>query len=212
MGKPYSKSGGLKPELWTERSVDETQQMYDDWASSYDADVDTRGYRTPGRIAKALAAALPEDERPVLDYGCGTGLGGAALRAAGIDTVHGTDINQAMLDEAHPKGIYRKLWLGTPGTPPAPPGIYRAIVATGVISLGAAPPEALVQLVDALAEGDLLALSFNDPTLAHGGFDAILQAECDSGRLSVVSRAHGPHLDDVGMGSDVIVARRGPAP
>lgn len=212
MAKSSPPTGVLKPELWTTRSVDETQELYSGWASSYDADVDTRGYHTPARIAAALKPHLPQDGRPVLDFGCGTGLGGAALRAAGIAPLHGTDINAPMLREAEPKQIYDRVWLSAPGALAASPGEHRALVAAGVISLGAAPPETLLLLVDALAEGDVLALSFNDPTLAHGAHDAVLQAQCAAGRLSVLSRTHGPHLDDVSMGSDVIIARRGAAP
>jgi hypothetical protein len=64
------------------------------------------------------------------------------------------------------------------------------------------------QLVAALAPGDLLALSFNDPTLDHGGFDARLDTHIGAGRLRRVFRQHGPHLTETGMGSDVIVLAR----
>ena len=47
-------------------------------------------YATPVRIAAALRQmASPGD--PILDYGCGTGLSGAALREAGFALVDGTD-------------------------------------------------------------------------------------------------------------------------
>ncbi len=198
----------LKPQLWTERSVDETQKVYIDWAASYDADLAARGYHTPRRIAEALAAHLEDDSRPILDFGCGTGLSGKALRAAGLARLHGTDINEAMLAEAAPKGIYEKLWQSQPGALSAAPGTYRAITATGVISLGAAPASTMETLIDALAAGDLLAMSFNDPTLDHGGYDAHLQTHLDAGRVALIFRAHGPHLDENDMGSDVLILRR----
>lgn len=200
--------GVFKPQLWTARSVEETQALYTDWAASYEAEVSARGYHTPRRMAEALAEHLPDDDRPVLDFGCGTGLSGMALRSAGIEPVEGTDINQAMLNEAAPKEIYSRLWTSAPGELSVAPGQYRAIVATGVVSLGAAPPETLDTLVEALGSGDFLALSFNDPTLEHGGYEAVMKAHIEAGRLSIVSRTHGPHLDDVSMGSDVIVLRR----
>jgi len=200
--------GVLKPQLWTERTVEETQAVYTDWAASYEAEVQARGYHTPRRIAQALAVHLANSDAPLLDFGCGTGLSGLALRAEGLGPLHGTDINDAMVQEARPKSIYERLWVSKPGVLDIAPGSYRAIVATGVISLGAAPPETLDSLVDASAPGGLIALSFNDPTLAHGGYDAHLQTHLDSGALELVSRAHGPHLDDVKMGSDVIVLKR----
>lgn len=198
----------LQPKLWTPRPVAETLQIYEDWADNYDADLAQKRYHTPDRIAQALVPHLPDDARPVLDFGCGTGLSGAALRARGVDLVHGTDITQAMIDKAAPKDIYDWLWHSEPGVLDAAAGTYRAIVATGVISLGAAPPETLDLLLGTLAQGDLLAMSFNDPTLQDGSYDAHLQTHLDRGAAQMISRAHGPHLDDIGMGSDVMVLRK----
>ncbi|MCH2165530.1 MAG: methyltransferase domain-containing protein [Marinovum sp.] len=200
--------GVLKPQLWVERTVEETQAVYTEWAKSYEAEVSARGYHTPRRIAEALAAHLPAGDGPILDFGCGTGLSGIALRSAGISALHGTDINAAMVNEARPKGIYETLWVSEPGVLDISHGPYRAIVATGVISLGAAPPETLDILIDALDPGALVALSYNDPTLAHGGFDANLDGHIEANQLELLFREHGPHLDDVNMGSDVIVLKR----
>lgn len=196
----------LNPALWTERTVDETVAVYRDWAATYDADVDAHGYRTPPRLAAALAPLLNPCAR-VLDFGCGTGVSGAALRAAGLGPLHGTDITPEMIEIAGSKGIYDRLWLSAAGQAPTT-GAYDAIVAAGVVSLGAAPPETLDLLLDALEAGGLLALSFNDPTLADGRYDARLQARLADGSATLVSREHGPHLDDMDMGSDVIVMRR----
>lgn len=197
----------LRPGLWTARPVDETMQVYTDWAASYDADLASGGYHTPLRLAQALRRHLPPQAR-ILDFGCGTGLSGAALRAAGFINLHGTDITPRMLEQARPKGIYQALHLGHPGAVPARPGAYDAITATGVISLGAAPPETLGLLLAALAPRGMIALSFNDPTLADGRYDAALDAHVAAQELRVLERQHGPHLDQMKMGSDVIVLER----
>ncbi len=198
----------MKPDLWTERPVDETLDVYADWAESYDADVTERGYVTPARIAEALMPLLADDDRPVLDYGCGTGLSGMTLATHGITPLHGTDISGPMIAKARAKGCYDTLWTAKADRLDIAPGTYRAIVAAGVISLGAAPPESMDQLIDALAPGDLLALSFNDPTLAHGGYDARLDSHIAAGRLRQLFREHGAHLTEAGMGADVIVLGR----
>jgi len=208
MQKPPPSDGVLKPQLWVERSVEETQAVYTDWAQTYEAEVTARGYHTPARLAAMLASEIPSDERPILDFDCGTGLSGVALRHAGLAPLHGTDINAEMLAEATPKGIYQTTFLSEPGALDVSPGTYRAIVAAGVISLGAAPPETLDVLVAATVPGDLIALSFNDPTLAHGGYQAQLETHIAAGHLEERVRAHGPHLDDVEMGSDVILLCR----
>ena len=198
----------LKPELWVERPVESTIELYREWAETYDADLAKRGYHTPDRIADALTQFMTPGSEAILDFGCGTGVSGKALHARGFHRLHGTDITDAMLKYAESKGIYEKLWLSQPGDIPALPGVYDVIVAAGVISLGAAPPETMDQVVAALAPGGLLALSFNDPTLEAKTYDEKLSQLLDSKQLKQLFREHGPHLDDIGMKSDVIVLER----
>ncbi|MDX8348685.1 methyltransferase domain-containing protein [Cognatiyoonia sp. IB215446] len=197
----------MRPALWTPRPVEETIAIYADWAETYDADVTKRGYHTPQRIAAALSdVADPNDL--ILDFGCGTGLGGMALRQAGFQHLDGTDITAEMLERAQTLGIYDKTWLSQPGELSFGRGAYRVIVAAGVVSLGAAPPETLGLLVAKLNSGGLLALSFNDPTLQDNRYTDALATEIGEARVEVMFREHGTHLDDVDMGSDVIILRR----
>jgi len=184
----------LRPSLWTRRPVAETIAVYADWADNYGADVAARGYRTPDRLAK--------------DFGCGTGIGGGALRQAGFATIDGTDVTPEMLKKAETSGIYRRTWHSPPGEMGFAKGAYRVIVAVGVVSLGAAPPETLAPLVAKLDAGGLLALSFNDPTLADAAYTDALGAQLTLAQAEVIFREHGPHLEDVDMGSDVIILRR----
>ncbi len=197
----------LNPDLWKDRSVAETLAVYRDWAAAYDADVRAEGYVTPDRIAAALLP-LWQGRGPILDFGCGTGFSGEAFARAGLGPLHGTDITPQMLDMARSKGIYDLLWQGEPGVAPCKPGDYPLIIAAGVVSLGAAPPETLSLLIDSLAVGGLLALSFNDPTVADGRYDAVLTAELGAARVRQLFRENGPHLSAFGMGSDVIVLCR----
>lgn len=196
----------LDTQLWTPRSVEETQAIYRNWADGYDGDMARMRYATPLRVADALCAVGANLSVPVLDFGCGTGLSGQALVARGFATVDGTDISPEMLEEAQAKKIYRDLWLGTPGQGPRA-GDYAVIVATGVISLGAAPPEILDVLLDTLAPEGLLAFSFNDPTLANGAYLSALERALDT-NAEQLFREHGPHLSEKVTGSDVIVLRR----
>ncbi len=194
--------------LWAPRSVEDTKAIYADWADGYDGDMDRMSYATPGRVAQALRQFLSDPTAPILDFGCGTGLSGAALRKAGYAAIDGTDISAEMLEIARGKGLYRDLWLGTPGEVRVEPGAYAALVATGVVSLGAAPPEMLAVLIRALAPGGLLALSYNDPTLAAPDYIAALDSVQSDGLADLVFREHGPHLSEKVTGSDVIVLRR----
>ncbi|MEY1555587.1 class I SAM-dependent methyltransferase [Yoonia sp. R2331] len=197
----------LKPQLWMPRPVEETMQVYADWAATYDADVSARGYHTPARIADAVAQ-FADLKVPMLDYGCGTGLSGLALRAAGFTALHGTDISPEMLEQAEKRGVYDKVWLSEPGALTFGRGAYDVVLAVGVVSLGAAPADMLAPLIDKLNTGGLLAFSYNDPTLADASYIAALDDAVAAGTVEVIFREHGPHLDDVGMKSDVIILRR----
>lgn len=194
--------------LWTPRPVADTQTLYANWAQEYDADMARMSYATPIRIAEALAQVWSTRDAPVLDFGCGTGLSGAALRAAGFTRIDGTDICPEMLDIARSKGLYDTLRVGTPGTMPSPPGTYQAIIATGVISLGAAPPSLLRVLLNALAPGGHLAFSYNDPTLKDRSYTDALAEVLADGIARLVHRSHGPHMAEMITGSDVIVLSR----
>lgn len=197
----------LNTALWTTRSVEDTVALYRDWAATYDADVLGSGYVTPIRAAAMLAQhrAL---ETPVLDFGCGTGLSGKALAEAGFACIDGTDITPEMLALAEGCGAYRRLWLSQPGEIDIKTGAYRAILASGVVSLGAAPPPTLALLVSRLAPDGLLVFSYNDPTLQDAAYMGQLQALIDDGTARLVAREHGPHLPYKGLGSEVIVLSR----
>jgi len=197
----------LNNPLWAPRPVAQTLAIYADWAATYDDDVVGAGYATPGRITDALLDYVAPDAR-VLDFGCGTGLSGLALTTNGFGAVDGTDISPQMLDIASARGVYSALWQSQPGALDITPGDYAAIVATGVISLGAAPPETLDLVLSKLARGGILALSFNDPTVADGSYDAALSRAVDAGTCDVAFRQNGPHLPGKDMGSDVLILRR----
>lgn len=198
-----------KSQLWTPHTVEETQKIYADWAGTYDKDVAEWGYATPGRVAMALRQCEANLAKPVLDYGCGTGLCGMALKALGFDVVDGTDISAEMLAQAEAHAVYRHLWKGEPGTlGTIKTGDYRSIAACGVVSLGAAPPETLDILIDALGPGGLLAFSYNEATMADRRYTDRLDAAVLAPDLEVAFEEEGPHLPAKNMTSTVYVLRR----
>ncbi len=182
---------------------------YQKWASSYDAEVGAHGYATPGRVAEALWSKLPEAQTPVLDYGCGTGLSGEALHAAGFQVIDGVDPTPQMLEGAEAKGIYRKLSTFEITNPnPLEEGAYTAIAAIGVISVGTAPPEVFDMLMRALPQNGLLAFSFNDHTLADKSYTVRLNDWLDMGAARLLFREYGPHLPGMDLKSDVYVVEK----
>ena len=197
----------LRPQLWKPRPVKETIAVYADWAETYDRDVQNRGYKTPERLARALLNFV-EKQKTILDFGCGTGISGNALRAAGFENLHGTDVTAEMLEKASASELYSKTWLSEPGHMNFGTGTYDAIVAVGVVSLGAAPASTLADLVGSLNTGGILAFSYNEPTLEDRSYIKALDDEIRANRVELLFRENGPHLTDVEMTSDVIILRR----
>ena len=85
---------------------------------------------------------------------------------------------------------------------------FDVVVAAGVVSLGDAPHETLSLIIDHLAATRLIALSFNDPTLADGTSNHVVGNEIALGRISLVSREYERHIQKQKMGSNVIMLKR----
>jgi len=186
-----------------------TRAMYDDWAGSYDAEITVNGYATPGRIARALAAQTDDLTAPILDFGCGTGISGAALRQAGFTSIDGADLSAEMLNGARAKALYRKLWQIEAGEDlPVTPGTYGAITAIGVIGVGAAPIAVFDTILNALAPGGRFALSFNDHALAEPRFAGRLDKSVTDGETRLLHSDYGDHLPGIDLKSRIYILEK----
>jgi ubiquinone/menaquinone biosynthesis C-methylase UbiE len=84
----------------------EAADRYDQWATSYDADLASWSYQAPQRVADAVVSRHPQ-AGTALDVGCGTGLVGRALRERGFTgRLLGLDLSQASLRVAEQSGVY----------------------------------------------------------------------------------------------------------
>lgn len=191
------------------RDTASTRQLYDDWSASYDAEITENGYATPGRCAQALALHTPDPTQPILDFGCGTGLSGLALRLAGFEVIDGLDLSAEMLEGARAKGVYRSLdqIAGDTALPHAP-GTYAAIAAIGVIGAGAAPLSTFDTIMDGLATSGLFVFSFNDHALADPAFDGRVTRAVDEGAARLLLREYGPHLPGIDINANVYVLEK----
>lgn len=195
--------------VYDARDAKATRALYDNWSDSYEAEVAENGYVTPGRCAAALARYMDDQKAPVLDFGCGTGLSGLALKLAGFEVIDGVDLSAEMLSKAEEKGIYRDLDLIEADAPLAhAPGDYAAIAAIGVIGAGAAPISVFHTLMHGLARGGMLVFSFNDHALEDPGNEAGMNEWLDCGAARLLFREHGPHLTKINLKSCVYVVEK----
>jgi len=185
--------------------TDATKDLYAEWSASYDAEVTSNGYVTPKRCAEALAQ-FADTAQPVLDFGCGTGLSGLALRGVGFSTLDGIDISPEMVDQAKSKAAYRSLKAVEPGDLPSE--TYDAVAAIGVIGSGAAPIETLDLVWQALNPGGHMVFSFNDHTLEDPVFAARVADYVSQGKANLVFEEYGDHLPGIDLKSIVYVLEK----
>lgn len=188
---------------------DETRAFYQDWAEGYDDEIAENGYATPQRCAAALARCADNPWAPIMDLGCGTGISGLALKAAGFDCIDGFDFSQAMLDKAAPKGVYRSLAIADLSKPlTMPEGVYQNAAAIGCITPEYMPATVLDQILSKLPPGGCLAFSVNDHSAQDGTILGRIMTLTDCGAAELVFKEYGDHLPGIGLKSTVFVLKK----
>lgn len=96
----------------TERAPGEyVAKVFDDYADKFDSHlVNILKYDVPKELVELITKHLPprEEKWSVLDLGCGTGLGGAAIAPYASQLV-GVDLSSKMLDKARERNLYQRL-------------------------------------------------------------------------------------------------------
>ena len=172
-------------------TTEDGQQLYQDWASTYDATMlEGLGYLTPRLVAEALAQHLKTLEAPVLDVGCGTGLVGAEAAALGYGSVDGLDLSAAMMAVAARRGVYRHLLEGDLTQPLSiVSGAYAAVVCAGTFTSGHVDASCLDELVRILQPGGWLVCTVHHAVWEPLGFAAGFTRLVDAGALAPVVEA-----------------------
>lgn len=190
-------------------SAEKAREFYDRWAGDYDDALEAAGYAAPRRVAQALARFARDKTAPVADFGCGTGLGGAALRQAGFPVVDGFDISPRMLAEAERKGVYRRLVQVDLAAPlQLERNAYANAVAIGVFNAACMAPTVVDEIIGMLPAGGCLAFSLNDRTAADGAFMGRVMDLTDTCTADVLLAEAGEHIPGAGLNATVYVIRK----
>lgn len=200
--------GGFLTKAYGLDGADGTARHYAAWAASYEKELAANGYVTPGRCVDALLQVAPDARGPILDLGCGTGLGGLALKARGLEPVDGMDFSPEMLEIAAAHGCYRDLAPGDLGRPLGRDGAYAHAIAAGVISPGHAPAVGMRHALAVVPIGGVFVFSLNDKALQDPSFDAEIAAIADEGLATVAFDAYGDHIPNIGLKARVIALKR----
>lgn len=194
---------------YTLATPEDTKQHYDHWAASYDREIAENGYATPARVAEAVWQFRPDPQAEVLDFGCGTGLSGLALRRVGYQWVDGMDPSERMLEQARAKTAYRALTaIRMDDRAPIPRHRYQVITGVGVLGVGAAPPETFDMILHALPRGGLFAFSYNDHALADPAYTSKISEWVDCAAARLLFKEYGAHLPGLNLKSEVYVIEK----
>lgn len=159
---------------------DSSRDIYNDWSQDYDTHLlDDFGYISPAVAAQTLAQQVQARDISIVDYGCGTGLVGMALRAEAFEVVDGIDISVGMLEQARAKGAYRSLICGdlTLRTALADE-VYDVAICVGSMGAGHVGAEHIPELLRAVKPGGLFIITINSMHFEPEGFErAIRQME-----------------------------------
>lgn len=126
-------------------SKEELAGLYNDWANSYDTDLEGMG--GPEEAVTCMAQYLGQTAK-VLDAGCGTGIVGQLLAERGFGNIDGLDLSSGMLEEAGKKNCYTKLYQCALGEPlDMADDAYDAVVIVGVFVRGHVTSSAFDELI-----------------------------------------------------------------
>lgn len=179
-------------EQWLDRvyhapSRADLEKLYDGWAETYDADMQSVGYIHPAAISAYTARFVPELAAPILDAGCGTGTVGNILAIAGYRNLIGLDMSDGMLARARSRGIYARLEQGVLGEAlPFETASVAAVISTGVFTLGHAPASAFDELLRITRPGGHLIFSVGVSVWQDAGFAAKFAELAAAGKVQEV--------------------------
>ncbi len=182
-----STNDNIDAALHLDGNPEHVRDYYDQWAQSYDVDVDSIDYAGP-QVGAALLSEFvkPEENLKILDAGCGTGLVGTVLKENNFLAIDGFDLSPTMAERAIESGGYN--------TVKADIDImhvrehyalasYHVIMCIGVFTLGHVPPQALHQLIALLKPAGILVISVRKLYYDETEFQAELEKAIENNQI-----------------------------
>ncbi len=157
--------------LFASRNNEELAERYAQWAKGYDVELERDfQWRGPQRTAEFFIRYVPRDTR-ILDAGAGTGLMGEFLARLGYNNLVAMDFSQAMLEEARKKNVYREFHRMVMGEPlDFATDSFDAVVSTGVLTVGHAPPGSFDELIRITRSGGHIFFTLRTDVYDSRGF------------------------------------------
>ncbi|NNE23089.1 MAG: class I SAM-dependent methyltransferase [Rhizobiales bacterium] len=177
--------------------VDEQQELYHDWAETYDeAMIGGLNYVSPRKCAALYARHQADTSGLILDVGCGTGLAGKELAELGYTMIDGLDLSKSMLAMAGKRGLYRRLFVADLLKPLAiESGVYDGAICTGTFTHAHVGAECLDEIARTLKSGAVFAFTVHREVHDELGFDVKLAGLEGAGVLSLKEHTRDIYFD-----------------
>ena len=191
----YSKHIGLSD---LSKKSDDVAKYYDNWASDYDGTLSDWRYEAPEQVASMLRAKL-SPKVAILDAGCGTGLSGKALLAAGFITIDGIDVSHRSLEIAGMTDAYRTLRaIDLQRLPlPIPDDLYGGLTCVGVLTYLTDSAPTLREFSRVVRPGGEVAITQRSDLFEEREFMSVLEKLLKEGVIAQVSISEPrPYLPD----------------
>jgi ubiquinone/menaquinone biosynthesis C-methylase UbiE len=172
-------------------NLSETLSTYDEWATTYNQDVEKEEYVAPQIASQNLITYLGPQvyEAKILDAGCGTGLVGEALTKLGATNIHGIDLSPGMLEVAERTGVYTSLNVANLAERLDIPSLsYDAVICVGTMTEGHVGPEAFDEFVRVTKVGGVIVSTIRESVWQAKGYEDKVNGLADEGRVKIVGR------------------------
>jgi len=190
------------------KTPDDNEKYYDAFASTYDMDfADGMGWNYPTAIATAYENAASDQDLPIADIGCGTGLVASALKIS-PDLIDGMDISPEMLRSSEKKQLYRSLYkVDLTASLEAIANEYGAVLSAGTFTHGHLGPEPLENLLFIARPGALFVIGVNRAHFDEKQFDPLIRDLEVRGLITALQITEAPmyskdghaHSDDLAL-------------
>ncbi len=161
--------------------------LYDNWAETYDADMQGVGYVHPAVMAGLVGRYVQTKSDAIFDAGVGTGTVGNILAIMGYNNLIGVDMSPGMLARAKARNIYADLRNRVLGEPlDFANSSMAAIVSTGVFTIGHAPASAWDELTRITRPGGHLIFTVGSIVWQEAGFARKFDELCGKGLIDLV--------------------------
>ncbi|KAG9195165.1 hypothetical protein G6011_00285 [Alternaria panax] len=199
------------------KTTEESRELYDEWAKTYDSDMTLHDFTAPRLVAQAVARGLklnhispesPLNGLRIADAGCGTGLVGIELSKLGATNILGLDISEGMLAVAKNTAVYDDLkTTDLTKRLEFADGRFDAVTCCGTFTHGHLGPEPLEEFVRIVKDGGVVVATVLDTFWVEKGFEGEVQTLEKNEKVEVVEKDVHEYRKDAGGGRILILRK-----